>query len=88
MRTTIDIAKPILEEAKRLAADEGKTLGQAITDLLAEALSRRSSRRGATPEFAWNSQPMGAPFDYADKDAVWEALEGRGSFAVREKRRR
>ena len=62
---------------KRLATEQGKPLGRTITDLLAEALSRHSSKRGATPDFEWNSQPMGAPFDYADKDAVWEALDPR-----------
>ena len=45
MRTTISIEDDVLENAKRRAADEGRTLG----DLVTEALRERLARRPPTP---------------------------------------
>jgi hypothetical protein len=44
MRTTLRLDDRLLREAKRIAADTGKTLGEVVEDLLREALLRR---RGA-----------------------------------------
>ena len=38
MRTTIDIADPVLRELKRRQAQEGKSLGELVSELLAQAL--------------------------------------------------
>jgi len=38
MRTTIDIDDPILKEVKRLQAQQGKSLGRLVSDLLAQSL--------------------------------------------------
>lgn len=41
MRTTVSIDDEILRVAKRRAADEGRTLGELITESLRERLARR-----------------------------------------------
>ena len=78
MRTTIDIDTPILRELERRARREGKSLGRLVSDLLARALGRAATPAEHAPEFRWISGPVGAPLDYADREALWNALEGRG----------
>jgi hypothetical protein len=73
-RTTIDIAAPILQELKALQRENGRPLGQIVSQLLAEALSRRTSARKAR-EFRWISKPMRALVDIADKEALHAALD-------------
>ena len=41
MRTTVSIDDDVLRRAKRRAADEGRTLGDLITDTLRERLARQ-----------------------------------------------
>jgi hypothetical protein len=41
MRSTVSIDDEVLRAAKRRAADEGRTLGELITEALRERLSRR-----------------------------------------------
>jgi len=41
MRTTVSIDDDVLRTAKRRAADEGRTLGELITESLRERLARR-----------------------------------------------
>ena len=45
MRTTIRLDAPLLAEAKKLAADRGRTLTAVIEDALREVLARRSQTR-------------------------------------------
>jgi hypothetical protein len=74
MRTTIDIDAPILREIKALQKKQGRSMGRIVTDLLADALSRR--RGGAVAqEFRWTSRAMRALVDLADKEAVYRALD-------------
>ena len=83
-RTTVDIAGPVLRDLKRRQKRERKSLGQLVSDLLAEALARREPEdRG--PAFTWVSRPMRAKVDLSDKDAVHAALDGpsRGGVAGR-----
>ena len=78
MRTTIDIATPILDEVKRLQKREGGTLGELVTGLVADGLRMR----GAGPvrqELGWISQPMRARVDLADKEAVFAILDDERS---------
>ncbi len=74
-RTTVDIDTPVLAEVKRVQKREGKSLGQVVSELLAEALVHRKDRRPAPRPFAWIARPMGARVDLTDKDAVAAALE-------------
>ena len=74
MRTTIDIATPILDELKRIKRADGGTLGELINGLLAEGLKRRRPEAAAS-ELVWNSRPMGARVDLDDKEAVSALLD-------------
>ena len=76
MRTTIDIDGPILREIKALLKKEGKTLGAFVSELLADALSRRRTRQGPS-EFEWISHDMGARVDIEDKEALYAVLDER-----------
>ena len=45
MKTTVEIADPLLEEAKAVAAREGTTLRAILEEALREALKRRRRRK-------------------------------------------
>ena len=73
-RTTVDIDAPVLREIKALQRKERRSLGQVITQLLAEALVHRKGS-AETPRLQWTSQPMQALVDVSDKEALYAALE-------------
>jgi hypothetical protein len=75
MRTTINIDAPVLAEVKQTADREGKSLGAAVSELLAEALDRRARNPRAETPLHWTAQPMGERVDLADKDALYAALD-------------
>jgi hypothetical protein len=75
MRTTLDIDDPILREVKAIHKKEGRSLGDVVSELLVEALSRRRSGPVRPPTFEWTARPMHALVDLTDKDAVSAALE-------------
>jgi hypothetical protein len=77
MRTTLDLASPVLEELKSLRDKEGGSLGSLASRLLAEALTAKRVAAPATPQFRWESQAMSANVNLADKEAVYRALDGR-----------
>jgi hypothetical protein len=74
MRTTLDIDDPILKEVRTLHEKEGRSMGAVVSELLAEALSRRRAS-GARPSFRWTSRDMKALVDIADKEAVYAVLD-------------
>jgi hypothetical protein len=74
-RTTVDIDGPILNDLKKMQEREGKTLGRLVSDLLADAISRRNEHPRAKRRFTWESQAMEPLVDIADKDAVYAAME-------------
>ena len=78
MRTTINIATPILEELKGLQKKEGGTLGELVTGLLAEGLKTRNFEQ-TVPELDWISQSLGARVDLEDKEAVYAIIDDDGS---------
>jgi hypothetical protein len=71
----VDIEGPVLKELRELRKREGGTLGSLVSRLLAEALGRRG-RRPAPPPFRWTARAMKARVDLADKDAVYQILDG------------
>ena len=75
MRTTVDIADPVLREVKVIHQREGRSMGAIVSELLADALSRRRAAARPPPAFHWTSRPMQALVDLADKDAVYAALD-------------
>jgi hypothetical protein len=76
MRTTLDIDDPILKQLKDLQARDGRSLGRLVSDLLAQALSATEVKEAAPRYFAWTASAGTLLVDLADKDAVYEALEG------------
>lgn len=77
MRTTLDLADPVLRELKALRKKEGGSLGEVASRLLADALSARPRGPERAAKLKWSSQPMRAKVDLSDKDAVFRAMEGR-----------
>jgi hypothetical protein len=73
-RTTLDLDTSVLSELRRRGQEEGKSMGQVASELLAKGLSE-----GADPDVPalhWISADLGEPLvDLEDKDAVWEALD-------------
>ncbi len=79
MRTTLDIDEPVLKELKAAQKSEGKSLGRLVSDLLAVVLAER--RRGDSHSLGpmkWESRPMGARVDLADREAAYDLMDGDG----------
>lgn len=76
MRTTFDIDDPVLNDLRRLARREGKSLGRLASDLLAAGLAESRTAR-QPPRFEWITKKTAPLVDLVDKDAVHEALERR-----------
>ena len=74
MRTTLDIDGPILREVKAIHERDGRSMGAVVSDLLADALSRRKARR-APAQWRWTTQSMKPRVDLADKDRVFALLD-------------
>jgi hypothetical protein len=74
MRTTVDIADPILADVKRVQAREGKALGEIVTELLAEGLAARQREEPRT-ELKWIARDLGPRFDLREKEAIWALLD-------------
>ena len=76
-RTTLNIDASVLREVKRRARDQGKSVGDVISELVGPALAQRH-RRAGHPEFRWQTARMGpAKIDLEDKEAIRQALEDR-----------
>jgi hypothetical protein len=81
MRTTLDIDDAVLRAAKKRAADEGKTLTRVIEEALRALLGAKvRTRAGARRRFRplVKSGRLIAGVDLADRDALYERMEGRG----------
>ncbi len=79
MRTTLRLDDRLLREAKRIAAETGKSLGEVVEDLLREALLRRRaprpSRAGVKlPTFGGRGVRPGVDLD--DSAGLLEKMEG------------
>lgn len=75
-RTTLDIDASVLRQLKKRKQKEHKTLGQLVSELLAQALAD-SKVDEPPPPLQWVSQAMGPKIDLDDKEAVWKILDGR-----------
>lgn len=76
-RTTLNLDASVLREAKRRARDEGKSVGDIISELVGPALAQKDRTRGH-PDFHWRTARMGpAKVDLEDKEAVRQALGDR-----------
>lgn len=75
-RTTVNMDASVLRALKRRAREEGKSLGQVISELVAPAL-RAGKRRREDSTLEWRSKAMEAKVDLEDKEALREALGDR-----------
>jgi len=75
MRTTIDLEAPVLEELKRVQREEGVSLGNLASRLLADALALRNKKPAKPTKVVWNSSRMEALVDLADKDALYRVMD-------------
>jgi hypothetical protein len=75
-RTTVDIDASVLRELKRRQERERKTLGQLISELVAQAMAAEERATAAGP-FRWVAKDLAPRVDLEDKDAVWSALDER-----------
>ncbi|NDI17321.1 MAG: hypothetical protein EBY83_05045 [Verrucomicrobia bacterium] len=77
MRTTLDLAKPVLEELKSLQKKQGGTMGELASQILAEGLGKKkkSSLRDVPIGLQWHSQDMGAKVNLHDKEALYRAMD-------------
>ena len=73
-RTTIDLDASVLDQLRRRAAAEHKSMGQLASEQLAISLREKTS---PPQPLRWPTRPMGKPtVDLQDKDAVLRALDG------------
>jgi plasmid stability protein len=72
-RTTVNLDASVLRALKRRAADEGKSLGDLISQILAPELSRGKVRREPR-RFRWGTARMEPRVDLEDKEALRRAL--------------
>jgi hypothetical protein len=76
-RTTLNLDASVLREMKRRARDQGKSVGDVISEIIGPALAQ-SKRTGAHPELRWRTARMGpAKIDLEDKEAIRQALGDR-----------
>ena len=76
MRTTLDIAEPVLNDLKRLQQREGKSLGRLASDRLAQALAAQRKRESQREAFVWVTRKMHVRADLADRDALLDSIDG------------
>jgi len=74
-RTTINIDAPVLAEAKKVADRERKSLGAVVSELLADALARRSRGPAPATPLHWTAKPMRERVELTDKEALYGALD-------------
>ena len=74
-RTTLNIDASVLTEAKRTQEEEGKSLGQVVSELLAEALDRRRRHQDSQEPLSWISKEMHERVDLRDKEALYAVLD-------------
>jgi plasmid stability protein len=75
-RTTLDLDASVLEQLRRRARAEHKSMGALASERLAAALREDPAKRPMP--LAWPSRRMGAPkVDLADKEALRRLLDGQ-----------
>jgi plasmid stability protein len=79
MRTTVDLDDELLAAARRRAAERGTSLTAFIEEALAAALAARPVK-GPRFKLRWkpHSGRLRAGIDLSDRDALFDAMEGRG----------
>jgi len=74
MRTTLDLPDDVMVAAKKLAADEGHTLTQIVTEALRDRLQLAESPPAEFEMLVFDGGE-GPVVDIADRDALYEFME-------------
>ena len=73
-RTTLDLDPSVLEQLRRRAASEHKSMGQVASERLAIGLGEGVPTKPS--RLRWPTRRMGKPrVDLTDKDGLWKALD-------------
>lgn len=78
MRTTIDIHKPLLDRAKKFAANQGKRLADIVNDALSEKLGREEQSTPKAKPFRIVPYGSGGPLpgiDLSSNASIQDALD-------------
>jgi hypothetical protein len=75
MKTTLNIDDTVMAELKREAARQGRTMSELVETAL-RLLLRSQRKRGSIPSLP-KFRSGGALVDIADRDALYQAMEGR-----------
>ena len=76
MRTTLDIDAPILSDLKKLGRAQHIPMGRLVSEMLGRALRETTPRHTASAKFTWIEKPMNAKVDLADREALYDAMDG------------
>jgi hypothetical protein len=75
MKTTLNIDETVMAELKREAARQGRTMSELVETALRNLFRSQNQATELSPLPAFHSG--GAYVDIADRDAVYQAMEGR-----------
>ena len=75
MKTTLNIDDTVMAELKREAARQGRTMSELVETAL-RLLLRQQRKRGPIPALP-TFHSGGTLVDIADRDALYQAMEGR-----------
>jgi Arc/MetJ family transcription regulator len=75
MKTTLNIDDNVMAELKREAARQGRTMSEMVESALRLLLRSQPKREQIAPLPTFSSG--GALVDIADRDALYQAMEGR-----------
>lgn len=74
-RTTMNIEDTVLSELKELQQTEDRPLGDLASELLAEALTARKTKKAKPRPFRWKSWSLGLKIDLRDKETLHRILD-------------
>jgi plasmid stability protein len=73
-RTTLDLDQSVIDDLRRRAAAEGKSMGRVASELLARSLGEADA--GPAPKLKWVSRDLGRPrINLEDKEALRHTLD-------------
>lgn len=79
MRTTLEVDDRVLRQAKKLAAEEGKTLTRIVEEALRERLRPKpTGGQRFRLKLLTKTGKLVPGTNPADRDALYESMEGRG----------
>ncbi len=77
MRTTLELDDGLMREARKRAAQEGRTLTSLIEEAIRLLLTRRQTAKPYRLRWVTRHGTAPAAIDIADRDALYERMDGR-----------